>query len=72
MLGFEAIQELVNVNITIYKGAIYKNAVADSLIKRQKELYYFSKSSGLEIDFITTYKGKLTALEVTSNDGRAK
>lgn len=37
-----------------------------------KDLYYYHKKSGLEIDFVTRYNNKLTLIEVKSNNGNAK
>ena len=34
-----------------YKGAIYENLMADTLIKKGQSLYYLQKDSGLELDF---------------------
>lgn len=72
MLGLESYQKIISNELTTYKGAIFENIVADALIKNNKNLYYFSKNGGLEIDFITLIDGEICALEVKSNDGRAK
>ena len=37
-----------------------------------RNLYYFHKDSGLEIDFVTRYKGKCTLIEVKAENGKAK
>lgn len=63
---------ILNKNLGIYKGAIYENIVADAFIKLNKNLYYYTKSSGLEIDFITMFNNKLTPIEVKSTNGNAK
>ena len=39
---------------------------------RSKDLYYYHKQSGLEIDFVTRYNNELTLIEVKSNNGNAK
>ena len=36
------------------------------------KIYYFSKNSGLEIDFVTNFKNELTLIEVKANNGNAK
>ena len=46
--------------------------IADALTKLGKKLYYFSKNSGLEIDFVTNFKNELTLIEVKANNGNAK
>ena len=65
-------QAIMEGSLGIYKGAIYENLIADALIKNGKNLYYFTRSTGLEIDFVTTYKDEVTAIEVKATDGRAK
>lgn len=55
-----------------YKGYIYENIVADALSKNGIPLYYYSKESGLEIDFITCFQRKLYLVEVKAKNGNAK
>ncbi len=55
-----------------YKGAIFENLVADILGKMGRKLYYFRKNSGLEVDFVTRYKGACTLLEVKASNGNIK
>lgn len=65
--------DILNGNLLIYKGAIYENIVADAFSKMGRKLYYFHKDSGLEIDFVTRYKGECTLVEVkASGNGKAK
>ena len=54
--------DIINGNLLIYKGAIYENIIADAFSKMNRKLYYFHKDSGLEIDFVTGYKGKCTLI----------
>ncbi len=63
---------LLGDNLGLYKGAIYENVVADAFIKNSIPLYYFSKDSGLEIDFITKYEKEITLIEVKAKNGNAK
>ena len=72
MLEDDAIFNILTGNLGIYKGAIYENIVADAFIKNNKKLYYFSKSSGLEIDFMTKINGEIIPIEVKARGGRAK
>ncbi len=72
MLEEGTVSDILNGNLLTYKGAIYENIVADAFIKNHKELYYFHKDSGLEIDFVMRYKGKCTLIEVKSKGGKAK
>ncbi len=72
MLGRDTAKHILNDDLLIYKGAIFENVIADAFVKNNKDLFYFSKLSGLEIDFVTEKNGELTVIEVKSNDGRAK
>ena len=59
-------------NLMSYKGAIFENLIADIFSKMNRKLYYFSKSSGLEVDFVIRYKGEATLVEVKSSTGNVK
>ncbi len=63
---------LLNGDFGMYKGAIYENIVADAFSKNDRPLFYFHKDSGLEIDFITKYKGETTLIEVKASTGNTK
>lgn len=56
----------------MYKGAVYENIVADCFSKQNRELYYFHKETGLEIDFVTIENDEITLIEVKSKTGNAK
>ena len=64
--------DILSGNLLGYKGAIFENLVADCLSKMGRNLYYFHKDSGLEMDFFIRYKGKCTPIEVKANQGNAK
>lgn len=72
MLGNDTYNEILNGDMGIYKGAVYGNIVAESFIKNGANLYYFSKTSGLEIDFITKIKNEIVAIEVKAKNGNTK
>lgn len=72
MLEKGTTNNILNGDLKIYKGAIYENIVADALTKLGKKLYYFSKSTGLEIDFISRINDELTLIEVKASNGNAK
>lgn len=63
---------LIQGDLSIYKGALYENIVADALIKQGRGLYYYGNSNGLEIDFIIEKDGKPALVEVKARDGRTK
>ena len=54
------------------KGMLYEELIADALYKRGGRLFYFSKESGLELDFVINYIGESTILEVKARDGNSK
>ena len=64
--------DILNGNLSAYKGAIYENLMADILGKMGKKLYYFHKDSGLEVDFVLKYKRKCTIVEVKAKGGKTK
>ena len=64
--------DILQGNLYGYKGAIFENLIADVFGKMGRKLYYFHKDSGLEVDFVTRYKGKCTLVEVKASDGNAK
>ena len=64
--------DILQGNLFGYKGAIFENLAADILGKMNRKLYYFRKDSGLEIDFVTRYRGECTLLEVKSGNGNVK
>ena len=59
-------------NLHAYKGAVFENLIADIFTKMQRKLYYYHKDSGLEIDFVTRYKGECTLIEVKASTGNTK
>lgn len=55
-------------NLLVNNGAVFENIIAEMLLKNNKDLYYFERKGRLEIDFMCSLNGKLTALEVKSGD----
>ena len=72
MLDEDTSYDILLGDMGIYKGALYENIIADTFSKLNKPLYYFSKDSGLEIDFITKYNKELYLIEVKSTNGNTK
>lgn len=64
--------EVLSGNLGMYKGAVYENIVADAFSKMGRELYYFRKDSGLEVDFVTRMGGETWLVEVKATTGNAK
>ena len=59
-------------NLGFGKGMLYEGLVAEALHKRGGNLFYFSKDTGLELDFVVTIAGEATILEVKATDGNTK
>jgi len=55
-----------------YKGALFENIVADLLGKMGRNLYYFHKDGGLELDFLIRYHGECVPIECKAVSGNAK
>lgn len=64
--------DILQGNLFGYKGAIFENLIADIFVKMGRKLYYYHKDSGLEIDFVTRYKGGCYLVEVKSKTGNVK
>ena len=71
-LGFDIIQGILQDNLGMNKGYLFEAVVADLLYKAGVPLYYFGKDSGLEIDFVISYKGFSTLVEAKSKTGNTK
>jgi hypothetical protein len=72
MLGGTTRADILQGNLGGYKGAIFENLMADTLIKKGQNLYYFQKDSGLELDFLIRYKGECIPVEVKARTAQAK
>ncbi len=72
MFGLDTARAMNQGELGQGKGAIYEALVFDSLIKAGITPYYFAKESGLEIDFVISYKGYATLLEVKAKSGNTK
>lgn len=64
--------DILQGNLYGYKGAIFENLVADIFVKMGRKLYYYHKDSGLEIDFVTRYKGGCYLIEIKAATGNVK
>jgi len=64
--------DILQGNIYGYKGAIFENLIAETFHKMGRKLYYYRKDSGLEVDFVTRYKGQCMLIEVKAGNGNVK
>lgn len=72
MLGENIQFKILSNDLGIGKGMIYENLIAETLHKLGKPLYYFSKTSGLKIDFISNIYSKAYLVEVKAKSGNTK
>ncbi len=72
MLGRGARADIIQGNLGGFKGAIYENLMADTLHKKQQNLYYYMKDSGLELDFLVRMGGECVPIEVKAKTAQAK
>ena len=72
MLGGTTRADILQGNLGGYKGAFFENLMADTLIKKGQNLYYFQKDSGMELDFLIRYKGECVPVEVKARTAQAK
>ncbi len=72
MLEKGTTNNILNGDLKIYKGAIYENIIADAFTKIGKNLYYYSETRGLEIDFVNKNDNDLSLIEVKANNGMTK
>ena len=56
--------------IGMFKGALYENIIAQSLVSQSFPLFYFSPSDSLEIDFVIMYDGEPCLVEVKSGENK--
>ena len=72
MLGPGVRADILQGNLGGFKGAIFENLMADTLHKKEQNLYFFQKDSGLELDFLVRMKGECVPLEVKVKTAQAK
>lgn len=72
MLGPSTRADILQGNLGGFKGAIYENLMADTLLKKAQNLYYFQKDSGLELDFLVRMNGECVPLEVKAKSAKSK
>ena len=72
MLEQGSAARILSGELGFYKGAIFENIIADCFSKMDRELFYFHKDSGLEIDFVTKESGEITLIEVKATTGNTK
>ena len=72
MYGIDTIIAINKGDLGQASGALYEAITFDSLYKAGFDMFYFSKESGLEIDFVICYKGDSYLVEVKKKSGNTK
>ncbi len=72
MLDEDVPFKILSNDLSLGKGAIYESLVADAFHKNGRAMYYYSKSSGLEIDFVSSIESKLYLIEAKAKSGNTK
>lgn len=72
MYGIDTVIAINSGNLGQAKGALYEAVVFDALNKANIDAYYFAKDTGLEIDFVISYKGFSTLIEAKAKTGNTK
>ena len=72
MYGFDTIIAINKGNFGQGSGDVFEAVVFDSLNKSGIVPFYFSKESGLEIDFVISYNGYPTLVEAKTTNGNTK
>lgn len=72
LCGFDTIGALMRDTLGMNKRDLFEAAIADSLYKANAPLYYFAKTSGLQIDFVISYSGYSTLIEAKAKSGNVK
>lgn len=58
--------EILNGNAGIFKGGIFENVIAQTLLQNNIPLYYYRRDDRLEIDFVTLINNNIVPIEVKS------
>ncbi len=72
LFGLGTLKAMNNRELGTNKGAIYESLVYEGLSKAGFPVYYFSKESGLEIDFVICYLSKCYLVEAKARNGNTK
>lgn len=62
------IEDILNDNISLYKGVIAENYVANQLVSSGYDLYYWKNNATAEVDFLLYTKDGIIPVEVKAGD----
>lgn len=63
-----SIEDILNDNISLYKGVIAENYVANQLVSSGYDLYYWKNNATAEVDFLLYTKDGIIPVEVKAGD----
>ena len=67
MLGRETASAIESGNTYVNEGAVVESCISQALVSNGYRIHFYSKpNSSLKMDFVISYKGRLTALETRS------
>ena len=73
MYGFETKKAILNNTLQgNAKGGIYENIIAESLIKRGYQLYYYKPDDNQELEFLIERAGEVVPIEVKAGNTATK
>lgn len=61
------IKKVISGDLGIYKGALFENITAQILKYNNKKSYYYEPNQNSEIDFVISYEGNITPLEIKAS-----
>ncbi len=67
-LGFSAQQAIIDGNFNVYNSAILESVIADLLVKNEKRLFYYTKGTTLNMEFMIQVGDNVAALSVNDAD----
>jgi len=72
MLGEDVPSLILSGEMGTGKGMIYENIFADAYSKQGRKLFYYRKPTGAEVDFVDSFNGEITLIEIKAKTGATK
>jgi len=72
MLEEGTVSSILQGDLYCYKGAVFENLAADIFGKMGRQLFYYHKEAGIELDFLIRYKGQCCPVECKATSGNSK
>ncbi|MDR2827931.1 MAG: DUF4143 domain-containing protein [Acholeplasmatales bacterium] len=68
MLGEETQKIIYFDSEGVSKGGVYENFMANTLLRNDKQLFYYEKDSKVEVDFVTNSKDEIAVIDVKAGN----